>query len=166
MAAADKKKLDGIATGANKYTHPSTHPASIITQDSTHRFVTDEEKNKWNAAGGGSSATVTPISISNGDIELNYSYTNTITEQGDLVVITMGINSQPWLEGIQNGTVLFTLPATARPKSRILATVTCNGSKSGSFIASVYIDSSGEVSLNGNSSPAASVYGSVVFSKK
>lgn len=44
MAAADKKKLDGIATGANNYSHPSTHPASIITQDSTHRFVTDAEK--------------------------------------------------------------------------------------------------------------------------
>jgi len=31
MSAADKKKLDGIATGANAYTHPNTHPASIIT---------------------------------------------------------------------------------------------------------------------------------------
>lgn len=30
MAATDKKKLDGIATGANKYTHPSSHPASMI----------------------------------------------------------------------------------------------------------------------------------------
>ena len=30
------------------YTHPSTHPATMITEDSTHRFVTDAEKNKWN----------------------------------------------------------------------------------------------------------------------
>lgn len=40
-----KKKLDGIAAGANNYIHPSTHSASMITQDTTHRFVTDTEKN-------------------------------------------------------------------------------------------------------------------------
>ena len=42
-----KNKLDGIDVGANKYTHPSTHSASIITEDTTHRFVTDDEKKKW-----------------------------------------------------------------------------------------------------------------------
>lgn len=31
MAAADKTKLNGIASGANAYTHPATHPASMIT---------------------------------------------------------------------------------------------------------------------------------------
>ena len=31
MSSTDKSKLDGIATGANNYTHPSTHPASMIT---------------------------------------------------------------------------------------------------------------------------------------
>lgn len=30
------------------YTHPSNHSASMITQDATHRFVTDEEKEAWN----------------------------------------------------------------------------------------------------------------------
>lgn len=30
------------------YTHPSTHSSSMITQDSTHRFVTDNEKSNWN----------------------------------------------------------------------------------------------------------------------
>ena len=44
-----KKKLDGIATGANNYVHPANHPATMITQDATHRFVTDTEKNTWNA---------------------------------------------------------------------------------------------------------------------
>ena len=48
MSAADKTKLDGIAANANNYVHPSTHPASIITQDTTHRFVSDSEKNVWN----------------------------------------------------------------------------------------------------------------------
>lgn len=30
MSSSDKIKLDGIAAGANKYTHPSNHPASMI----------------------------------------------------------------------------------------------------------------------------------------
>ena len=30
------------------YTHPSSHPAGMITQDASHRFVTDAEKTKWN----------------------------------------------------------------------------------------------------------------------
>lgn len=47
MSAADKTKLNGIATGANNYTHPSTHPASMIVQDSTHRFVSDNEISDW-----------------------------------------------------------------------------------------------------------------------
>jgi hypothetical protein len=45
---AEKSKLAGIATGANNYVHPSAHPASIITQDASHRFVTDTEKSTWN----------------------------------------------------------------------------------------------------------------------
>lgn len=48
MSKEDKSKLDGIASGANKYTHPSSHVATMITQDSTHRFVSDAEKSTWN----------------------------------------------------------------------------------------------------------------------
>lgn len=44
MSKEDKAKLDGV----NNYTHPSTHAATIITEDATHRFVTDAEKTKWN----------------------------------------------------------------------------------------------------------------------
>ena len=51
MSNTDKIKLDGIESNANyfTYTHPSTHAASMITQSSTHRFVTDTEKSTWNA---------------------------------------------------------------------------------------------------------------------
>ena len=48
MSAADKTKLDGVETGANAYTHPANHPASIITQDADNRFVSDTEKATWN----------------------------------------------------------------------------------------------------------------------
>lgn len=44
MAKEDKKKLDGIEEGANKYTHPQNHPATMITEDETHKFVTSIEK--------------------------------------------------------------------------------------------------------------------------
>ena len=44
----EKNKLSGIATGANNYTHPTSHPASMITESSTKRFVSDSEKLTWN----------------------------------------------------------------------------------------------------------------------
>ena len=48
MSAADKQKLDGVATGANNYVHPASHPATMIAEDATHRFVSDTEKSTWN----------------------------------------------------------------------------------------------------------------------
>ena len=48
MAKEDKTKLNGVADNANNYTHPANHAATVITQDSTHRFVTDTEKTAWN----------------------------------------------------------------------------------------------------------------------
>ena len=49
LSNTDKAKLDGIASNANNYTHPSTHPATMIVQDANNRFVTDTEKTTWNA---------------------------------------------------------------------------------------------------------------------
>ena len=48
MSKSDKSKLDGISANANNYTHPTTHDASIISESSTKRFVTDTEKSTWN----------------------------------------------------------------------------------------------------------------------
>ena len=62
MSASDKKKLDGVAAGANNYQHPATHPASVIVQDSTHRFVTDTEKTTWN----GKASTAVATQSANG----------------------------------------------------------------------------------------------------
>ena len=47
MSKEDKTKIDGIEVGANSYVHPENHPASMITQKSTHRFVTDAEKTTY-----------------------------------------------------------------------------------------------------------------------
>jgi len=46
IAAAVQAYL--IANPPTGYTHPSTHPATIITEDSTHRFASDTEKSTWN----------------------------------------------------------------------------------------------------------------------
>ena len=47
-----KDKVDAIPSNPQYtdtvYTHPTTHPASIITQDANNRFVTDVEKQAWN----------------------------------------------------------------------------------------------------------------------
>ena len=63
MSAADKTKLDGIAAGANAYTHPASHPASMIAQDTTHRFVTDTEKSAWNAKAAATAATQSAMGL-------------------------------------------------------------------------------------------------------
>jgi len=78
MTATQASKLDGVADNANKYTHPSTHPASMITQDSTHRFTTDAEKSTWNGKLGGSGAQTL-----NGDLTV----TGDLTIQGDTVTL-------------------------------------------------------------------------------
>ncbi|MCF4151746.1 hypothetical protein L2W58_08015 [Dethiosulfovibrio sp. F2B] len=59
MSATDKIKLDGIDIDANKYVHPSDHPATMITEDADHRFVTDDEKTAWNAKAETDVATLT-----------------------------------------------------------------------------------------------------------
>lgn len=37
-----------LSKGAS-YVHPSAHPATMITEDATHRFITDTERTTWNA---------------------------------------------------------------------------------------------------------------------
>ena len=44
----EKNKLAGIEAGANNYTHPATHPASMIDESTEKRFVSDSEKTSWN----------------------------------------------------------------------------------------------------------------------
>lgn len=51
MSKSDKAKLDGVAAGANNYVHPASHPASMITPDATHRFVSDTQIARWDGKG-------------------------------------------------------------------------------------------------------------------
>lgn len=55
------------------YTHPATHPASMIVQDATHRFVSDVEKAAWNGKAAGDH-THTPASIGAAAANHSHSY--------------------------------------------------------------------------------------------
>ena len=61
-----KAKLEGI-TG---YVHPTSHPATMITEDAAHRFATDAEKVAWNAKGRILSGTTTPADLAETDLFL------------------------------------------------------------------------------------------------
>lgn len=49
MSKEDKGKLDGVENEANKYVHPASHPASMIVEDSSRRFVSDIKLTELNA---------------------------------------------------------------------------------------------------------------------
>jgi hypothetical protein len=64
---SEKTKLAGIQEGATNYIHPDSHPATMITEDVTHRFATDVEKSTWNGKANTASPTFTGIvSMPNG----------------------------------------------------------------------------------------------------
>lgn len=48
LSKYDKIKLNSVEHNANYYKHPDKHPADIITQDTLHRFVSDEDILRWN----------------------------------------------------------------------------------------------------------------------
>lgn len=79
FTATERTKLSGIATGANNYTHPANHPPSIITQDSSNRFVTDAEKSTWNGKANTVTYTGTLASASWTGSSAPYSQTITVT---------------------------------------------------------------------------------------
>lgn len=45
----------------NNYTHPASHPATMITEDASHRFTTDAEQANWNAAHTHSTSPHAPV---------------------------------------------------------------------------------------------------------
>lgn len=60
MTDAERNKLKGIETGANKYVHPDNHPASMITEDIDKRFMKDAEREKLNGIETGANKYVHP----------------------------------------------------------------------------------------------------------
>lgn len=51
MTDEERTKLSGIASGANNYSHPASHPASMIEESTTRKFMTDAEKTLLSSLG-------------------------------------------------------------------------------------------------------------------
>jgi hypothetical protein len=73
----NKTKLNNIEENANNYTHPITHPPTIIEQDSTNRFVSDAEKSSWNSKQSSITANV--------DYEVPLTFNQSIIREGNVV---------------------------------------------------------------------------------
>ena len=88
------------------YTHPANHPASVIIQDASNRFVTDAEKVAWNAKVSASGAqTLTDKTLSGAIFQGQY------TEQIFSIVDGDTVSLNP-----ANGTIqLWTLGANRSP---------------------------------------------------
>lgn len=90
MSATDKTKLDGVATNANNYTHPSTHAPSIIEQDGNNRFVTDAQINNfWSGDGSTKLSTTKKVGIG----------TNSPSEKLEIVDGKMKITGGSYADG-------------------------------------------------------------------
>ena len=48
ISNSEIERLANMEDNANNYVHPSTHKASMIVEDNTHRFITDLERVNWN----------------------------------------------------------------------------------------------------------------------
>lgn len=104
MSANDKKKLDGIAANANNYSHPSTHAASMISQDASHRFVSDSEKNSWNGKANGNHAH-DYLPLTGGTLRGSLVCQGTFAikvEQGKTIVWGDNTNNNPFIVGSKN----------------------------------------------------------------
>lgn len=82
VIVGDNLEVDsnGRLSAKNSYVHPSTHPASMIVQDATHRFVTDTEKNTWNGKAN-TSGTYTGLVVGSAS---KWTTARTITLSGDV----------------------------------------------------------------------------------
>lgn len=50
MSKADKAKLDGIDANANRYEHPASHSADMITETTNKKWLTPAQISSWDAA--------------------------------------------------------------------------------------------------------------------
>ena len=104
---SEKTKLSGISAGSNKtqnsvingdividgtetnvYTHPTTHPSSIIVQDTSNRFVTDAEKSTWN--GKQNALGYIPLPISGGVLENYREKLTTVSAANGSINLSLG----------------------------------------------------------------------------
>ena len=69
LSSTDKSKLDGIEYNANNYTHPESHPASMITETDSLKIMTATERTKLSGIAENANNYVHPSTHSIGIIE-------------------------------------------------------------------------------------------------
>lgn len=128
MSGADKAKLDGIASGANNYSHPADHPPSIIAQDSSNRFVTDAEKTAWDAkqdalVSGTNIKTINGTSLlGSGDIatgEVTLTGTQTLINKTITETVFAVTGTTPALTATNGAVQTWTLTAASTPTNAL-----------------------------------------------
>ncbi len=107
MTAADKTKLDGIASGANKYTHPATHSIDMITETTDKKVMTAAERTKLAGIAEGANKYIHP----NYTARTSGLYKVTVDSTGHISAVAavtkaditgLGIPSSDTWRGIQN----------------------------------------------------------------
>ena len=105
MTAADKVKLNGIAEGANKYTHPASHSLDMITETTDKKVMTAAERTKLAGIEAGANKYTHPSSHA----------LSMITETDDLKIMTAGERTK--LAGIDTNANNYTHPTYAAKTS-------------------------------------------------
>lgn len=100
MSAEDKAKLNGIASGANSYTHPSTHPASMITETDSLKIMTAAERTKLSGIAENANLYVHPET-----------HSAAIIEETSLKKV-MTAEERTKLAGIESGANKYSHPST------------------------------------------------------
>jgi hypothetical protein len=126
----DAQVLTNVPAGAvftdTVYTHPASHPASIITQDASNRFVTDTEKTTWNGKASTSVATTSAngLMASTDKTKLDaISGTNTGDETVTTIKTKLGITT---LSGSNTGDQT-TITGNAGTATKLATARTING---------------------------------------
>lgn len=142
MSKEDKIKLDGIEKGANKYTHPATHPASMITQDDTHQFITKAQKEQL--TGNITYTNATPIVSAHGGVAVGETFDNVpISKVLDKILYpyvapVVSASAAPSNGGtfeIGVGTTVTSVTANVTKKARNITKVEVFGSDSSTALA-------------------------------
>lgn len=107
MSTADKTKLDGIAAGANKYTHPASHSIDMITETTDKKVMTAAERTKLAGIAAGANKYTHPNYVA----KTSGLYKVTVDDTGHISAVAavtkaditgLGIPSSDTWRGIQN----------------------------------------------------------------
>ena len=142
MSKEDKTKLDGIEEGANKYTHPATHAATMIVEDDNHQFITKAQKEQL--TGNITYTNATPIVSAHGGVAVGDTFDNVpISKVLDKILYpyvapVVSASAAPANGGtyeIGVGTTVTSVTANVTKKARTITKVEVFGSDSATTLA-------------------------------